>query len=120
MLNINLPDYYKEVVMHNPVSDIKKFNITCILDNAEEIVEINNKFRNQGYQNKHWPPKYYLFGFMKSGAHLFINIDNNKKENIYLVGLEDKFNPEKIGHLKNSNNFEKLIKTLRMLQKVAK
>jgi len=120
-LKIELPDTYKEVILNNPFSNKTEYNFvhTCLLDEADEILKINEEIRFKGYQGQKWPPHYYIFGYYKKGGYLFINTKSKKSGTIFLITSEEIFNPIKIGHLKHFSDFGKLIKNARILQKAS-
>lgn len=117
-LGIILPDCYKAIVIDNPFREEQKWSYvnTSILDNADKIISINIDLRMNGYQNRVWPANYFVFGYGEQESYYFLNI-SKREDKIFLVSKEIKFNPKAIGSLKTSDNFEKFIRGMRLIQR---
>lgn len=127
-LGIKLPEYYKKVVLDNPLSperiserlninipnpyDIKTFkkdsyearmiSIFCdtLYDDPDMVIKLNNRLRGKGLKGKLWMKNLFAISCMYNKEYYFINLDEDE-ENIYLANNKKdwEYTPE---NLKNN------------------
>jgi hypothetical protein len=103
VLSITLPDYYKQTMLNYPLEGLKYVQ-KKLLNDPDTIIEINQKFRNDGFRKKPWVNNFFLIGFNSEKSFNFIDV-HEQDESVYAIVEEDKFNPKNIAKLRLTSSF---------------
>jgi hypothetical protein len=107
ILNVSLPVFYKQVMVNYPLEGFKYVR-KYLINDPEEVIEINQKFRRDGFQKKLWPNNFFVIGFNSEKSFNFIDV-NEQEEAAFSINDEDKFNPKNISRLKVALNFKRFV-----------
>ncbi len=100
-LEIKLPDSYRKVILK------RKRHRNALLNDYKILLEINEKYRNEGVKGKDWPMYYFIIGYRPDYENVyFINIKNSKNEKVYFLTEEQNFNPKSVGQLIAAEDLE--------------
>lgn len=107
VLDVKLPLEYKEIMLNYPFKENEdEIGKRYLLNDADKIIEINQKLRKEGYKKKKkWPNHFYVIGEVTDNNYYFLNLLNGKE--VYFIDEERRINLE---------NFKKLIISIDLKQ----
>ena len=121
-LKVQLSETYKNLLLNHPFEDTIKYSAVCstLLNNANEVIALNNRLRDAGLQNNKWPNYYYVIGSFSSVEDFyFIDLANHQNDHIYFIDIEErKFNPKNIDTIEIADNFTEFIEEQIHLQNI--
>jgi hypothetical protein len=115
-LNITLPNFYKCTMLNYPLVGLKYVQ-EYLLNIPDSLIEINQKFRKDGFQKKPWPNNLYIIGLNSENSFNFIDI-NGADESVYHAHNETKFNPKNILKHRSALNFQQFINSCKVMEEI--
>jgi hypothetical protein len=117
-LGVKLPEPYKKVVLDYPFEDeYYDFVKSNLFNDPNEIIKLNQKYRTSGSNNKRWPHNLFIIGAIDERNIYFIDL-NSKKEEIFFLSDEHKFNEKNINKLLLNDDFEEFVDDLKAHQEI--